>query len=283
MFNWLRNIFLPHVGNEDYPHFWRKKSIVTFVGIVFLVEIFLFGMSSFVFKSDSYLATVLPSVLTTLTNKERSANEVLPLKINNVLETAAQLKADDMASRGYFAHYSPEGNAPWYWIEKVKYEYLRAGENLAVNFTDSKDVVSAWMKSPTHRANILKGNYEETGIALAEGIYKGKSAVFVVQFFATPKSKTKPSKALLGANARDSINSFFTAPYFLNRYILGFLSFCILVALLLLFLNPRRIHHPRIVATGLVLLLFLITTQVFNTKFLKESLLIELEGISTSE
>jgi hypothetical protein len=45
------------------------------------------------------------------------------------------------------------------------------------------------MNSPTHRANIERDGFEEIGIATAEGTYKGKKAVFVVQFFGTPAER----------------------------------------------------------------------------------------------
>ncbi|HEV7449383.1 MAG TPA: CAP domain-containing protein, partial [Candidatus Paceibacterota bacterium] len=53
-------------------------------------------------------------------------------------------------------------------------------------FNDSKDVVDAWMASPTHHANIVKPQYQEMGVGIANGMYKGASATFVVQFFASP-------------------------------------------------------------------------------------------------
>ncbi len=96
------------------------------------------------------------------------------------------MKADDMATKGYFAHTSPEGLTPWYWFAQVGYNYTYAGENLAINFNESKDVDTAWLASPTHRANILNSHYTEIGIATAQGMYKGVQATFVVQMFGTP-------------------------------------------------------------------------------------------------
>jgi hypothetical protein len=124
--------------------------------------------------------------LTTLTNEERAQNDASPLSENNLLVKAAQLKANDMATRGYFAHTSPDGKTPWYWLEQVGYHYSAAGENLAVNFFESSDVAQAWMNSPTHRDNIVKKDYKEIGIAVASGIYEGRNTVFVAQFFGTP-------------------------------------------------------------------------------------------------
>jgi hypothetical protein len=96
------------------------------------------------------------------------------------------MKANDMATKSYFAHTSPEGKTPWYWLSQVGYNYQYAGENLAINFTDSKDVTNAWMASPTHKANIVKGNYTEIGTGIATGIYEGRETVFVAQVYANP-------------------------------------------------------------------------------------------------
>jgi hypothetical protein len=91
-----------------------------------------------------------------------------------------------MASKGYFEHTSPQGLTPWYWFENVGYNFSYAGENLAVNFSDSRDVTNAWMNSPEHRANILSGDFTQIGIATAQGVYNGQQVVFVVEEFGTP-------------------------------------------------------------------------------------------------
>ena len=80
----------------------------------------------------------------------------------------------------------PAGKDPWYWIKQSGYAYKAAGENLAINFTDAKEQQSAWMKSQTHRDNILNAQYQETGVAVIEGKIKGKNALVTVQLFGTP-------------------------------------------------------------------------------------------------
>jgi hypothetical protein len=92
-----------------------------------------------------------------------------------------------MAKHGYFAHTSPAGVAPWDWFRRVGYAYIRAGENLAVNFVDSEDVIEAWLRSPKHRENIMNGLYEEIGIGTARGTYEGQETVFIVQLFGAPR------------------------------------------------------------------------------------------------
>ena len=142
-----------------------------------------------ILKEDSfhdYMSAVLSSVLVDQTNEVRENKNLIKLKTDIKLQEAAQLKANDMAEKGYFSHVTPDGKDPWYWLNSVDYSYIRAGENLAVNFVDSSQVTRAWMDSQSHRANILNGNYTHIGIATSQGKYKGEDAVFVVQFFATP-------------------------------------------------------------------------------------------------
>ncbi|MCA9363038.1 CAP domain-containing protein [Candidatus Kaiserbacteria bacterium] len=140
-------------------------------------------------SSDWLISTVLPAVVVDLTNEERDDNAKAPLVRNSVLDQAAQMKAEHMAKEGYFSHYSPDGVSPWYWFNEAGYVYAHAGENLAVHFTDSAEVVEAWMKSPTHRQNIVNGVYTEIGVGTAKGKYEGYNTVFVVQLFGTPAVK----------------------------------------------------------------------------------------------
>ncbi len=132
------------------------------------------------------ISAIYGSVLVNLVNRDRSLQNLSNLKVNPLLEIAAELKVKDMAEKGYFAHNTPDGKTPWYFIDKAGYKYVYAGENLAVNFVDSDEIHRAWMNSPTHRLNIVNPKYTEIGIATSTGIYKGREAVFVVQMFGTP-------------------------------------------------------------------------------------------------
>lgn len=79
---------------------------------------------------------------------------------------------------------------------KVGYAYAEAGENLAKNFTTSDSVLSAWLQSPTHRANVLKAAYTEVGFATMSGTLNGQAASIVVALYGTP-----PAAALQGSSA----------------------------------------------------------------------------------
>jgi hypothetical protein len=104
-----------------------------------------------------------------------------------LLQKAAQLKALDMTTRGYYAHVSPDGKTPLYWLDSVGYRYLNIGENLDANASSASSAQNAWMGSIEHRKNLLRAEYTEVGVGVAEGPYKNnKNAIFVVVFFATP-------------------------------------------------------------------------------------------------
>ncbi len=152
------------------------------IGSVFLIS----SLQNF-FMATNQFASVINAVLVDLTNTDRAAYNLGTLTVNEKLVAAAQAKANDMANKSYFAHTSPEGLDSWHWFKEAGYDFQSAGENLAVDFSDSADVERAWMNSPSHRDNILNGKYTEVGIATAIGIYQGRSTVFVVTMFGTPR------------------------------------------------------------------------------------------------
>ena len=189
MIRWFKKHFIPHKGNDHQPHFLRGKNTRLLILAIFMIELGVLAIPFipvFNLGTNSFLAAVLPSVLDDLTNQNRQSQHLAVLTVNPLLNEVAQLKADDMASKGYFAHTSPDGKAPWYWFKQVGYNYSYAGENLAIDFTDSEDVAVAWMNSPEHRANILKDQYTEVGTAVATGTYQGNPTIFVAQEFGKP-------------------------------------------------------------------------------------------------
>lgn len=190
----LKNHFIPHEGNDYKPHFARERSVIGLTLLVVAVFGLAFSVKNLITQNPDILSAVITGVLIDLTNSSRTSENLKPLAYSPVLSTAAQLKANDMAQKGYFAHTSPEGRSPWYWFKQAKYDFLYAGENLAVNFVDSEDVVRAWMHSEGHRANILSNKFSEIGIAVASGIYDGREAIYVVQLFGEhlPKAISQP-------------------------------------------------------------------------------------------
>ena len=152
--------------------------LLTFVGA---------NMQALLWQSSDWLvSTVLPAVVVDLTNDERADLAAAPLQRNTLLDQAAQQKAQHMAANEYFAHFAPDGTTPWSFFKSSGYVYAHAGENLAIHFTDSTEVVEAWMQSPAHRKNIVDTKYTEIGVGTAKGTFDGYDTVYVVQLFGTP-------------------------------------------------------------------------------------------------
>jgi len=182
----VHDYFFPHERNNYRPHFFGLASLAVIVVALIALEGAYFTQIKVAFTNENFLASILPAVLADLTNQDRAANDAPALTENPVLDKAAALAAQDMASKGYFAHVSPSGTTPWDWLQQVGYNYTYAGENLAVNFDDTQALETAWMNSPTHKANIIKPQYTQIGFGIANGMYQGAETTFVVTFFATP-------------------------------------------------------------------------------------------------
>ena len=302
MFSWFKKYFIPHEGNDHRPFFLQTYNIRIVVLVIIFIEVFTFFIPTFNYISrltSENIATVLPAVLSTLTNEERQTEKLSTLIVNPLLTKAAELKAEDMATKGYFAHTSPEGKTPWYWIDQVGYDYQYAGENLAINFTDSEDVTNAWMQSPTHRANIEKDKYTEMGTGIATGMYEGKETVFVTQIYASPnvfpvfitnkKVKenstavtTPTSTNVLGAETTN--NTLTPKPTFMqktfaspksstNQILLIILAIVVLALLLNIFIKMKQ-HHPDLITNGLVVVAIIGAVLVTNNYISKSNMII---------
>lgn len=131
----------------------------------------------------SYASNININTLLEETNKIRQQKGLSTLKMSKALSDAAAKKAQHMFKNNYWAHVAPDGTEPWFFILNEKYDYSYAGENLAKNFNNSRDVVEAWYKSPSHRENLLNSNYDDIGFAVANGVLDGYETTLVVQMF----------------------------------------------------------------------------------------------------
>lgn len=157
----------------------------------------------------AYATEVSNTELLTATNKERLNAGKSSLTINQSLTKAAQDKANDMASRNYWSHFTPDGSAPWVFIDSTGYKYSKAGENLAYGFATSKDTVKGWMNSQTHRENMLDGAYSEVGFGFANAANYNNSGkeTIVVAMYGQPTG-AEPVAASPSAQTNDK-----AAPY----------------------------------------------------------------------
>ncbi|MFA5841912.1 MAG: CAP domain-containing protein [Candidatus Paceibacterota bacterium] len=298
-FNFLKDIFVPSERNGHKPSIFRHDAVVAIIVTVLFIESVLLVQELVVFKRSNFIAAVLPGIVASLTNDVRAEDNLGPLSTNQLLTSAAQKKANDMASRGYFAHVSPEGNPPWYWLDKVGYDYRYAGENLAVNFTDSKELLDGWMASPAHRANILKKDFTEIGIGMATGTYQGRESIFVVEFFgsrsparskvaqsstvksvvevvsSTSLAKVSPDTPVVfgtstaGTYADSSgVGELMSSPRTLTNNLLLGLAVTLLGLILLGVFMHFRFPHPTVMAGGFSIAIVILMILFFNSELL---------------
>jgi uncharacterized protein YkwD len=113
---------------------------------------------------DRVRAAILAAV-----NAERKRAGMPPLRPNDRLDQAAQRHAQDMLTRRYFAHQSPEGKTVRERARAAGYDWRAIGENIAEGQRSVDEVMDTWMHSPPHRKNILDRDFKELGVGLALG------------------------------------------------------------------------------------------------------------------
>lgn len=107
--------------------------------------------------STSAGVTMAQSALA-LINQQRAALGLAALVWSDGLAKDAQVRAKECEQS--FSHTRPNGTDWWTVDSNLMY-----GENLAYNYADANSVVSAWMASPTHKANIVNGEFTTVGMA----------------------------------------------------------------------------------------------------------------------
>ncbi len=104
-----------------------------------------------------------------LTNAQRTAQGLAPLRLNQNLVNSASWFAADMAAHNVLnlTHVDSLGRDAPTRILAFGYPWSWYGENIAMGYPSADAVVSAWMGSPGHRENILNGIFTEIGVGHA--------------------------------------------------------------------------------------------------------------------
>lgn len=129
--------------------------------------------------------------ITCLVNWARAQSRQGRLSPSHSLQRAAALKGHGVASCRQISH-TPCGSDAAAPIRRSGYAYSRFGENLyvgALGSVSAREVVSAWLQSPGHRANIFNPAFRDVGAALvrADGIFNEGAAVVWITAFASPR------------------------------------------------------------------------------------------------
>lgn len=166
-----------------------KKILTITVTIIAALATFVIPLS---------VTAVSGQTIVNLTNQTRAVNGLARLTWSGELANSAWLKAQDICNRQYWAHTAPDGTTAWQLMSLSGYDYVTAGENLAKGFVDDSGVMSGWMASTGHRANILNGTFTEIGVGAATCTMDGLETTVVVAHYgasAGAASSTAPEAA----------------------------------------------------------------------------------------
>jgi uncharacterized protein YkwD len=125
-----------------------------------------------------------------IVNQRRAENGLSALVWNNLAAEAAQARAIELATS--FSHTRPDGSTCFTALKAVGYSYSTAGENIAAGWVTPEIVMTAWMNSPGHRANILNEEFATVGVGCVYVPDDPKGYHFYwVQLFGTGSSNLK--------------------------------------------------------------------------------------------
>jgi uncharacterized protein YkwD len=130
-----------------------------------------------------------------LINAERAVYGLQPVTLDETLGAAAKGYAEYMAGANFFAHKGLDGSTLVTRAEAAGYKnWSFLAENLAAGQPTAARVVSAWMKSPSHRANVLSAEAAQVGIGRATNP-DSKYRVYWAMEMGTPMQTGIPSGA----------------------------------------------------------------------------------------
>lgn len=181
------------IGGVDAKHFAPDRMVTRAQFAVFVERSIAFQQKvkklevAYDYLAKDYIPTINLSTewskkVIELINVERQKNKLEPVIYDPELTQIAIIKAQDMVNRHYFEHISPFYGAPWDLATLFDYDYTSFGENIARNIKAPEIAVKAWMASPSHRDNILKEHYTNTGVAIAQD---SKGNYYWVQMFSS--------------------------------------------------------------------------------------------------
>ena len=113
-----------------------------------------------------------------LVNKYRNENGLASVKLDASLCKAAEIRAKE--SKTSFSHTRPNGQSCFTVLSELGISYGGAGENIAYGQSSPNEVMTAWMNSSGHRANILGSSFTKLGI----GVYSSGGTLYWAQMFA---------------------------------------------------------------------------------------------------
>ena len=121
-----------------------------------------------------------------LVNAERAKAGLSALGSLPALSAAAQKRAEETTRR--YSHTRPNGKGCFTVLDEYGVAATHRGENIVAGHSEPAQAMSAWMKSPGHRANIL-GDFDKLGVGVA--VKNGR--VYWVQLFIREGASKQPA------------------------------------------------------------------------------------------
>lgn len=132
-------------------------------------------------------------------NRERTEHGLDLVGYDAGLAAVARNHSADMVARGYYAHESPDGDVAFDRVQSRSVACSSVGENIAATWWQrpfetlegerdrhttveqlAEGLVEQWLNSSEHRANMLRADWERTGVGVA---VTDKGEVLVTQTF----------------------------------------------------------------------------------------------------
>nr|WP_255719336.1 CAP domain-containing protein [Pelomonas sp. P8] len=103
------------------------------------------------------------------------------------LTQAALQHSDDMQSGNFFSHTGSNGSTAGQRITAAGYSWRAYGENIAAGQASASTVMTSWMNSPGHCANIMNSTFREIGVACVKGGAGNTYGTYWTMELATPQ------------------------------------------------------------------------------------------------
>ncbi len=121
----------------------------------------------------------------TLVNAERKKAGLTALQLDEKACAAANVRAKEVPI--VFDHVRPNGKSSFTALDEAGVSYISAGENIAKGYLTAEDVMTGWMNSEGHKANILTASFTHIGVGY------DKTTHSWVQLFFTKTGSTFPA------------------------------------------------------------------------------------------
>jgi len=158
-----------------------RSSISRCLAVLIVVPAMLMGLVALASPANAAVVSplTLQADIVKLTNYQRAKAGCPAVRLDGHLMLAARAHSAWMAQTGTFSHVGRNNSTFVTRIKTAGYNAPRS-ENIAWGYRTGKDVVTAWMRSPGHRANLLDCRAKAMAVA---AVYAANGNPYYTQDF----------------------------------------------------------------------------------------------------